>query len=262
MILKAFDYQGHSIAYNLEGFGQCVVLIHGFLENNTMWSGLVAKLKRHYAVLTVDLPGHGNSDAIGEIQSMEEMADVVSQLIANNNLKYPIVIGHSMGGYVGLAMAENAKIKAMCLLNSTFLPDSSERKAGRMQAVKMAEVNHKSFIRHSIPMLFRYKNRIGMRSTVNAVKAEALRTSQLGVTACLKGMRARPDRAHVLTRSGIQAHMIIGGKDPVISAKDILANIPTGVTYDLLPESGHMSIFEERALCEERILGFLDRIKA
>lgn len=71
-----------------------------------MWDGLIEDFEKLGSVVRIDLPGHGQSGNFSEVHSMEDMADVVHEVIRVLGLNKPVVLGHSMGGYVALAYAE------------------------------------------------------------------------------------------------------------------------------------------------------------
>ena len=153
-------YKGASLNYAIHGHGQPVVMLHGFLENSTMWLGLIESLSKSHQVICPDLLGHGKSDCIGYIHTMEDMADGVYTILQHLKITKAIIIGHSMGGYVALALAEKYSnlIAGLCLLNSTANSDSSERKINRERAIEQVKINAQRFIKISIKNLFRPKN--------------------------------------------------------------------------------------------------------
>ena len=57
---------------------RCVVLLHGYLESMIVWDEFVDLLKDKVRVVTVDLPGHGISTIVGEVHTMEFLADCVA----------------------------------------------------------------------------------------------------------------------------------------------------------------------------------------
>ena len=60
-----------------------IVLLHGYLESLEVWDDFVRRLTRDgYRVITLDLPGHGISEVVGEVHSMEFLADTVADLLA------------------------------------------------------------------------------------------------------------------------------------------------------------------------------------
>ena len=98
------EYKGTPIFYSEEGQGQTIVLLHGFLENCSMWNDIKAQLVKHsYKVITVDLLGHGKTGCLGYIHTMEVMADAVYAVLHELKIKSFALVGHSMGGYVGFS---------------------------------------------------------------------------------------------------------------------------------------------------------------
>jgi pimeloyl-ACP methyl ester carboxylesterase len=82
-----------------------VVLIHGAGMDHTVWRYQSRYLAAHgFAVMAVDLPGHGRSRGPA-LDSVEEMAGWVSQVAVEAGMGTFAVIGHSMGAYIGLELA-------------------------------------------------------------------------------------------------------------------------------------------------------------
>jgi len=92
-------------------------------------------------VITIDLLGHGNSECLGYIHSMEDNADMIHEILSELRIRKAIFVGHSMGGYVALAFAElyPETVKGIVLLNSTSRADSEERKLNRDRAIKVVK---------------------------------------------------------------------------------------------------------------------------
>ena len=89
-----------------KGEGQPLVLIHGFCETSRMWTDFAEKLAKDFRVICPDLPGIGDSPISGEQISLEEVAVMLEEWMDTNEIHQPIVIGHSLGGYVTLALLE------------------------------------------------------------------------------------------------------------------------------------------------------------
>ena len=83
-----------------------VVLLHGYLESLNVWDELTDLIKREVRVIALDLPGHGVSEVVGEVHSMEFLADVVADVMRGQEVERATIVGHSMGGYVAMAMLE------------------------------------------------------------------------------------------------------------------------------------------------------------
>ena len=89
------------------------------------------------------------------------MANAVLQVLNHLKVKKAKFIGHSMGGYVALALAEKEPklFTGLCLMNSTFEADGKERKILRTRAIKIAHTNYKNLIRMSFANLFAPKSK-------------------------------------------------------------------------------------------------------
>lgn len=248
--VKSAEFKHDTISYYTQGEGQSIVLIHGFLESAEMWFEYANELAKTHYVIMPNLPGHGNTACFGYDHSMELMGDSVIAILKAENKRKAIVVGHSMGGYVAMAMADKHPdvLKGLCLYHSTAKSDSAERKNGRLQAIKLVQQNHKSFIRISIPLLFRPKYRIPYRQEINKLKRAALLMPKQGIIAALQGMRERPNR-EIIFKFPPYPVLLIGGKhDHLIPFNDlkIQASLSENVQAIRLKEAGHMSFVEEK----------------
>ena len=240
------QHKGIDIFYTDEGKGSSIVLLHGFLENTSMWNAFIPQLTKRNRVICIDLLGHGNTQCIGYIHTMEEMAEAVNAVLQHIKIRRSVFIGHSMGGYVTLAFAEvnPDAVKGLCLLNSTARADSSEKRKNRDRAIKVVKQNYKAFVRIAIVDLFRPKNRAIFSEEIKQVKKEALKTPLQGIVASLEGMKIRNDREVLLHFSPYKKMMILGKKDPVLDQNSLREQIENAdITVVELPD-GHMSHIE------------------
>ncbi|MFC1531926.1 alpha/beta fold hydrolase [Thermodesulfobacteriota bacterium] len=90
------------INYELSGEGTCLVLIHGFSDNLTMWYNQVPVFDKQFRVLTYDVRGHGKTETRGAEISMDLLADDCHGLLEALDIKKTCVLGYSMGGRIGL----------------------------------------------------------------------------------------------------------------------------------------------------------------
>jgi pimeloyl-ACP methyl ester carboxylesterase len=246
--LETLLYKNTQISYSDTGKGTAVVLLHGFLENKTMWDAFIPQLSKKNRIITIDLLGHGESESLGYIQTMEENADVVHDVLSKLRIRKAILVGHSMGGYVALAFAElyPEKMKGLVLLNSTSKEDSSERKKNRDRAIKSVKKDYETFIRLSIANLFSEENREILIKEIEEVKIQAIKTPLQGIVASLEGMKARKDREILLHTTTYPKLLILGKKDPVLNYDENLEQIKnTDVELVTFPD-GHMSYIENQ----------------
>ena len=260
--MKQIIYKNIAISYSDIGTGTAVVLLHGFLENKTMWKDLAPKLAEKNRVISIDLLGHGDSDCLGYVHSMEENAEIVKAVLSNLKIRKTIIIGHSMGGYVALAFAELYPqfIKGLVLLNSTAKEDSDERKINRDRAIKAVKQNYINFVRMSIVNLFSENNRDRLENEIEKVKFEALKTPLQGIIASLEGMKIRKDRQFILKESNFPKMLILGKKDGVLIYNENMTQIKNTNAELITFPDGHMSHIENKMDLEKVVLRFLKGI--
>lgn len=257
--MKQIIYKNTAISYSDIGTGSTVVLLHGFLENKTMWKDLAPNLSKKNRVLSIDLLGHGETECLGYVHSMEENAEIVKAILSHLRIRKAVIIGHSMGGYVALAFAELYPkiVKGIVLLNSTAKEDSEERKMNRDRAVKAVKQNYINFVRISITNLFSENNRDRLENEIEKVKLAALKTPLQGIVASLEGMKIRKDRQFILKETDFKKMLILGKKDGVLIYDENLSQIINTNTELITFSDGHMSHIENKEELEKVIVSFL-----
>ena len=243
---KSLSFKNIKISYTDSGKGPVVVLLHGFLENKRMWKEIVPKVSNTNRVLAIDLLGHGQTDCFGYIHSMELMAEVVLAVLKLLRIRKITIIGHSMGGYVSLALADKRPemIRGLCLLNSTSLSDDTVRKKLRERANKMVQSNFTNMVRMSFVNLFGKENKDAFTFEIENALNDALKTSLQGYMACQEGMRIRTNRMAVLKNNSFKKLYILGKKDPVLSVEEALEEAKEIQAESVILSGGHMSHIE------------------
>ena len=90
---------GVQIHYSVQGKGEpALVFIHCWACDHNLWENQVPVFAKQYRVVTIDLPGHGESGQDRKNWSVESFADDVNTVITKLNLKRVVLIGSSMGG--------------------------------------------------------------------------------------------------------------------------------------------------------------------
>lgn len=213
-----------------------------------MWQEYVNFFSEQYRVITIDLLGHGESDCLGYVHSMEENANAVHEVLTEAKIERAIIVGHSMGGYVGLAFAElyPKNIQKLVLLNSTSKEDSAEKKLNRTRAIKAVKQNYVSFVSLAIANLFSENNRTRLVDEIEKVKDQALKTPLQGIIASLEGMKIRKDREALLHENRFPILLVLGKKDPVLNYEESLSQIEDTTAEVISFDDGHMSHIENK----------------
>ena len=247
---KQLLYNGHKVNYRISGSGPAMVLLHGFLESMDVWDDFSKALSKTNRVVTIDLPGFGKTDLFSESHTMELMADTTEAVLKHENIKYCILAGHSMGGYVSMAFAKkyNHRLKGLVLFHSHAGADDQQAKTNRNRTIEIVKKNHKDFIAGFIPLLFAEDNVKKFAGEIETLKKVSLNTTAQGVTAALAGMRDREDHRALLKKLDIPVLFIVGKKDSRISMDKILPQIalPKHSEALILENVGHMGFLEAR----------------
>jgi len=242
-------FKNINVSFTDQGKGRAVVFLHGFLGSKLIWKDFVGELSKTQRIITVDLLGHGSTDCLSYVHTMEEMAEAVEEVLSHLKLRKYFLVGHSLGGYVSLALAENNpdNIKGLILFNSTAKADTLEKKKDRLRAINVVKRNARIFVNEAIPKLF-YTGKKPYKREIERAKKIALTTSKQGVVAALEGMRVRLDREIVLKFAPYSVLFIIGKEDIVLPYKELeqQAKLSEKSSYFLLENVGHMGMYEAK----------------
>ena len=241
------DYQGIKISYELIGKGKTIIFLHGFLENKEMWTPITSSFEK-YQILTIDLLGHGETEVLDSIHTMEEQAKMVYFLLEKLGIKKAIIVGHSMGGYVAMTFLEKYPyfLEGIVLQNSTTFSDSEERKNIRTRFNDLLDKNFETTISMSIANLFSANFRENNLQIIEEAQKTALKTAIAGVKAAQNGMKLRKDTTEVWKSTFIKKCLILGEKDEILNHK-FTQTIASTQELHLLPQ-GHMSHLEDKEL--------------
>lgn len=238
---------------DIERGEKVLVLLHGYLESLEIWDEFAGQLgKAGYRIVSLDLPGHGISEVIGEVHSMEFLADIVEQLLGKLGIAKATVIGHSMGGYVALAFAElyPERLDGLVLFHSTPDADSEEKKADRKREIEIIKSGRKELLSRTLPgKRYAPENRKKMLEEIDAGELQVMLTEDEGIMAILNGMMQRKDRNEMLSKLDVPQLFIFGRHDeliPVEKAEAVIAKNPQAKVA-WLEHSGHMGFLEEPA---------------
>ncbi|MFC3322480.1 alpha/beta fold hydrolase [Mesorhizobium cantuariense] len=112
------------IAYvEISGAEPALLLVHGFTDTSRSFSLLAPHLAGRRLIMP-DLRGHGGSQA-GKGCGIADFADDIAELIRRLRLDRPVVVGHSLGAMVAIALAGRHKelIGGLVVLAGTLKPD-------------------------------------------------------------------------------------------------------------------------------------------
>lgn len=251
---------GVALAYDDQGQGTPVVLLHGFPFSRRMWSSQVPAISRVARVITPDLRGFGESDGVPE--SMEQMAEDVHALVRALSLPAIVLAGFSMGGYVAFRYlaARAREVRAVMLLDTRPEPDGAEARQRRFAGIeRIRREGPQGFLDDFARLLVSPRTVENRPEVVTEVRRLMEGTNVETLTGGLRAMAERPDSTPLLAGLSMPALVVVGEDDkatPVESSRMMAATV-RGAQLVIIPGAGHVSNIEQPQAFNEALTGFL-----
>jgi pimeloyl-ACP methyl ester carboxylesterase len=263
---SSFSFPPIDISYQQAGSGTPVLLLHGFGEDSQVLQPLFEVLQQKYMVVLPDLPGSGAS-AYHECicSSINQMAEAMLALMQSITSEPFVVLGHSMGGYIVLAMTEKQPqaLRAWGLLHSTAFADNEEKKTTRSKAIQFIQANGSgAVLKTSIPGLFSEAFQQSNPAVVQALVEKGNAFLPEALCAYYKAMMERPDRTAVLAHAAVPVLFVIGAFDKAAPMQDVLqqVHLPAQSHVHILRHTAHMGMFEEPDRFNNCVVQFLNDV--
>lgn len=240
-----------TLCYTDCGNGKVIVLLHGYLESLEVWGDFSEKLSQNYRVICFDIPGHGQSDFLNEMQSMNQLATNIHHALHKLNIEKCFLIGHSMGGYLTL-MFHNLypeMLTGFCLFHSHPFADSKEKQNNRLREMDLIYDGKKVLLASvNIPNTYATDNVNRFKAEIEKAKRIVEHTAEKGIIANLHAMMTRPDLSNSLEKTDVPFLYIVGKKDNLIDFEKTVPTIklPRNSKLIVLENSGHMGFIEEK----------------
>lgn len=256
---------GITLAYNDHGTGLPIVFLHAFPLNRTMWAQQEEALSLQFRIITIDLRGHGESDAPLWRYTLEQSADDVNALLDQLSIQQAIFVGLSMGGYILFAFYRKyaARVKGLVLADTRAQPDTAEGKDGRFQ---MAQTAYKkgpfAIVDTMLSKLFSpttIKTRPALVQQVRTI----IENSQIsGIAGDLMAMAERLDSIPLLSQITCPTQIIVGVLDqatPPSDAKLMADHIPNA-RLAIISNAAHLTNMEQPEAFNQIIAAFASEL--
>lgn len=208
-----------------------------------------------YHVVTVDLPGHGQSKPpLGKI-SIGYYATMISDLIVKLSLKKPVICGHSMGGAIALQLALDKPTE----LGALVLVGTGAKLRVHPDILTAFRTNCREAIEQFLgPWAFSKKTD---QTIIEEVKQQIIRINPQIAVANWETCDAFDCRAR-LEELQLPTKIIVGEEDKLTPVwySEYLLNQIRGSTLEKIPEAGHYVMSEKPQEFNKAILSFLERM--
>lgn len=261
MVTKKQSNSFKDCVYYIHGQGKPIIFIHGFAEDAGIWKYQVEALSEQNMCIVVELPGCGASAMIQDVITIDALAMLVKDILDQESIRQAIVVGHSMGGYIALAMADlfPEYIEKLVLVHTTAAADDELKIANRRKSIQLIRNNGKEvFLKAMVPNLYATTSLQKIDADIQQHLTSALAISSEVLIAYYEAMINRTDRKHVLTRWNKPVLWIIGKEDQAVRYTDALAQtILSAYAEVILWENiGHTSMYENKISLNEKLQSF------
>lgn len=270
--MPLFGAPGERIAYAVYPHGDGgppLVLLHGFTASAASFAANLPALREQFTVITVDLLGHGASDAPPETEpytpgpAVERLAGLLDEL----DIDEALFCGHAVGGALALRFALDYpdRVSGVVVINSNSAAGTPEwRRDTQVRLEEMAEqlrADGTASLRDSRLNPAR-ASRLPEASR-EALAADFARLTADGVAGTAEGLVAQVNAFERLPDLTVPVLVVAGERDPdfVHNAPRLVAqmrrNLVRMVTLD---GAGHAANLEQPAEFAAALLGFANEI--
>ena len=242
---------------------KALLFLHGYLETMYIWEEFAVLLPDSFRCIFIDIPGHGLTGTHPESNTMDFCARVCKEVLDKLELKSAVIVGHSMGGYIGQACLKlyPERFSALVHFNSTPYADIPEKAGDRQKEIGFIE-NGKLISLASIAVCNMYS-----KDNVDRFKSKIEETVTLcethdpsGIIACIRGLMDRPDNTAFLKSLKEKVMFVFGDQDkhcPLEKIAQIRKDVPSA-RFEIVPGTGHNSFIEEPQKLAEALLDFVN----
>ncbi len=253
---------GVMLAYSDKGTGIPLVFLHAFPLNRTMWTAQEEAFSPRFRVITIDLRGHGESEAPLWHYTLEQAADDVRALLDHLSIRQALFVGLSMGGYILFSFYRKYAecVKGMVLADTRAQADTAEGREGRFQMAQIAYKKGPGAIADiMIPKLLSPATVQTRPEIVRRVRSMIESNQVSGIAGDLMAMAERSDSIPLLSQIACPTQIIVGGLDqatPPSDAKLMAEQIP-GSQLALIPNAAHLANLEQPEAFNQIVASFL-----
>jgi len=252
------------ISYRDEGLGTPVIFLHAFPLNQSMWDAQVEALRDHCRVITVDLRGHGESEAPFWFSSMEQFAGDVRALMDHLSIPKAVFVGLSLGGYVLFAFYRLYRERVFGLILSNTRPeaDTQEKRQERFRMAQLAYRGGASTVADVMIRKLLCRDSItGRVDLVQKIRRMIEATPLQGIVGDLMGMALRAEA--MLSEILCPTLVIVGKEDTLTTAQEAerMAGKIAGAHCLVIPSAGHLPNMEQEERFNAAVLEFIQSIK-
>jgi pimeloyl-ACP methyl ester carboxylesterase len=247
---------GNQVAFDVEGDGPDLILLHGITENRSSWGETAQRLTRFGRVISVDLRGHGDSDPAPGY-GLDVMAADVKAVADEVGSAQPSLIGHSLGGFVASVYASAYPTRAVVNVDQPLALAGFKDQLGQVEPLLRSEA-----FAGVIGMMFD-----GMMASLSSEEKERLTALRRPVPEVVLGVwdsifTMSVEELDSLVRSMLGTidapYLAVHGDEPGDEYRAWLPTVIPHAQLEVWPGNGHYPHLIEGDRFIERVRGFVN----
>jgi 3-oxoadipate enol-lactonase len=249
------------------GAGKPIVLLHAFPLSRKMWQPQIETLsKANCRVILPDFRGFGENHNFADINTMEDQAKDIAEILDILKIEKAIIGGLSMGGYVLLNLFRlfPEKFAAIILADTNYASDSEEKRQSRYDLIDKIDADGAAaLIENMLPNLISEFTKENNPNLVNQLQTDFSAINSKGAIAALRGMAEREDHGDYLEKISVPTLLIYGEHDQVTNLE--IAERTNAKIKDsklaIIQNAGHYSNLEQPEQFNERLREFVQSVE-
>lgn len=242
------------------GRGPTVLWVHGYPLSGKIFASQSSMPGFRHVI--PDLPGFGSTPARGPRSTIDDFADAVLKLADDRRVSRFVLAGHSMGGYIALAIMRKAadRVGALILLDTKEIADTDKARADRLKTIQEVEKGGPGVVVEAmLPKLLGAQTSRSNPALVREVRQILETASPDGITSALSAMASRPDSTAAARSTKVPTLIIAGADDTLTPVSDAerMHGLIEGSELVIIPGAGHLPTMENSQLTTGVIAEFL-----
>lgn len=239
-----------------------LVLIHAFPLSRQMWKHQHTALADTARVLSVDLPGFGESDSLSVHPSIQGFTDAVVRFLDEKGIDRAVIVGCSMGGYIAFELWRRAqeRVAGMVLCDTKAEADTPEARQVRMDAIEGVKSNGVGPVAEAmVPKLLGQSSHERHPELASEIDTIIRDTKPEAIIHAQQAMADRPNSIETLSSISVPVLMLFGDEDaitPPSFGQTMSEHLPQ-CTLTVIPFAGHLSPLEQPDSVNEAIKVYL-----
>lgn len=189
--MKTFQHESLAVRYADDGDGPAVIMLHNGGTSSTIWRHQAADLARDHRVITLDLPGFGQSPQPQHAPELQDLVSVVAALMRHEEAAPALIVGNCMGTNIasGLARQHSELVTGILAVNPLTEISFTGGKIGFLHTMK-----------HKLPLPTKFLRAVSRHIRVPRFIAPLVLRFQLGPLGVQKNLHRDSDLLACQTR--------------------------------------------------------------